>query len=488
MSRLRVRSLIQRLRAATAMASAFCLFVTQSTMHAFALPQGGQVAGGQASITSGGGQMTIGQSSQSALINWQSFNIGGGESVSFNQPSSTAIALNRIHDINSSQIDGALIANGRVWLVNANGIVFGNSAQVHVGGLLATTSDIDDERFLNGDYTFDTAGNLSAIISNAGSIRIADGGLAALVGPNVSNSGLIEARLGTVHLASGDAFAFDLYGDGLIHLQASPALASQLVSNSGTILADGGRVRLTAAAARETVGSLINMHGIIRVNSVGEQGGEITLYAEGSNAVAGNDGAMKGQKAGASTVLVSGTIEAKGESAGEKGGTIEVLGDHVGLLSGSAIDASGAAGGGAVRVGGDYLGGGATPAASAVIVQGGAQILADATLSGDGGRVTVWADDWTDFGGRITARAGAFGGDGGFIETSGRNVLNAYGVADASSACGQAGVWLLDPNNITINTTSNANVSSSGRNPLTWTTTANSGVLTVASLSSSEVR
>ena len=242
----------RRLRPATAIASAVSLFVTQS-VPAFALPVAGQVNGGAATITSNANQMDINQSSQRAIIDWNSFNIGSGETVNFNQPGSTAISLNRIHDANPSQIDGALNANGNVWLVNSNGIAFGANAQVNVGGLLATTSDISNSNFMSGNYVFDIIGNPLAWITNAGHIHIADGGLAALVGPNVTNSGAIMADLGQVQLGSGDTFALDLYGDGLINLAASDAILNQLVDNNGSIVANGGRVKLSVATAENAL-------------------------------------------------------------------------------------------------------------------------------------------------------------------------------------------------------------------------------------------
>jgi filamentous hemagglutinin family protein len=425
---------------------------------AYAAPAGGAVTGGQAIIWQSGNTTTVNQSSSRTVIDWSSFNVGANESVHFNQPSSSSIALNRIHDASPSQIDGALSANGQVWLINPNGMLFGASAQVNVAGLLATASDISNAGFLAGGNSLTPGGNPNATIANAGHIAVADGGVAALAGPNVGNSGLIEARLGKVALASGDSFTVDLYGDGLINLKASPAINSQLVSNSGAIVADGGHVLLTAAAAGNVVNSLINMDGIVQADSVGTQNGSVTLYAEGSNAVAGNVAADKGQKSGSSEVLVSGTISASGKGSGATGGSVQVLGDHVGLLTGSMIDVSGDAGGGTVRIGGDFHGAGSTPTASATIMQSGATIDAGATGSGNGGNVTVWSDGQTGFYGSITARGGASGGNGGFVETSGHQ-LDTGGQVDAAAPRGTAGTWLLDPADVTISTGTDANES-----------------------------
>ncbi len=447
----------ERPRAITAIVSAQSLVMAQSI--AYALPVSGQVSGGQATITSSGSQLTIDQSTSHALLDWQQFNIDSGEAVRFNQPSTSAIALNRIHDAQASRIDGLLSANGQVWLVNPNGVFFGQGAHVNVGGLMATTSDIDNSRFMNGDYRFDIPGDPNAAIINAGTITAADGGTVALSADRVVNNGIIEARLGKVRLASGDVFTLDLDGDGLISVQASDAITQQVIENTGTIEADGGSVLLTAGAARNNINSLINLDGLLEADTVGNRQGSVTAYAQGSNAVQGNVEADKGQKTGDSMVLANGTISTRGQHAGEKGGTIEVLGDHVAVMSTAKIDASGKAGGGTVRVGGDYHGEGVTPTASKVIVQENANIYANALENGDGGRVTVWADDTTWYSGHIEAEGGANGGNGGFVETSGKINLAYGGTVNANGPHGINGTLLLDPRNVTISTGANSNQS-----------------------------
>ena len=420
---------------------------------AAALPSGGHVVAGQASIASpNSNQVTITQSSSRAVINWGSFNVSAGQKVQFKQPNASSITLNRVTDGGSSSIDGQLTANGRIWLINPSGIVFGHNAQVNVGGLLATTANIDDSDFIAGNYQFKTPGNPTASIVNEGSITVKQAGLATLVAPSVINQGTITATLGKVQLASGDTFTIDPYGDGLINLAVSPKVAQQLVQNSGKIIANGGQVQLTAAAGEEVLGSLINNTGLIEADSVDGKTGQITMYAAGSNAVAGNVSANKGLIQGDSEVLNSGTLDAAGYGNGQKGGTIQVLGDNVGILTGSKIDASGDAGGGTIRIGGDFHGAGTTPTALHTIVESGTTTLANAVTSGNGGKVTVWADDWTNFAGDIEAKGGARSGNGGYVETSGHITLNAVGDVNASAAHGNAGTWLLDPTAITIST------------------------------------
>jgi len=467
------------LRASSAITAIALLAVTP----AFALPQDGQVVGGQATITASGSQTTITQSTHRGIINWQSFDIGAGEHVQFIQPSSTSVTLNRVTDGSASQILGNLTANGTVMLVNPQGTFIGPNANVNVGSFLATTTDIANDRFMAGDYRFDRPGNPDAGIVNQGSVTVADAGLAAFVAPNVVNNGLIEAKLGKVQLASGDTFALDLYGDGLFALEAGPAITSQLVSNGGIIAAEGGKVLMTAAAAGEVVNSLINMDGIIQATSIGEQNGEIVIFAEGSNAVTGNDSSKKGQRQGNSNVIVSGILDASGRKTGERGGKITVTGDNVALLDGTLIDTSGHTGlagttdgkevsahregsaGGDIRIGGDYKGDGHLATAQSLIVESGVTILNDSLFSGDAGRSVFWSDGGTQFYGRISSRAyggltsesvqwsketTANAGNGGFVETSGKQLLTVGGLADTRSAGGSAGTWLLDPATLTL--------------------------------------
>lgn len=463
-----------RLHGSTILTSAMLAVALGNNAHA--APGGGNVVAGQASIASAGATTNIIQSSSRALIEWNKFDVHSGETVNFIQPGTSAIALNRVvNSLSASQINGAVNANGNVIIVNSQGVMFGAGAQVNVGGLIATTADIDNDRFMNGDLHFERAGNPNAAISNSGAIKIADGGLALLVGPNVTNDGLIQANLGTVQLASGDSFTVDLYGDGLLSLQASDALNKQLVENKGKIEANGGKVLLTAAAAKNTVHSLINMNGLIQANSVSKRGGTVVLSAAGSN--------QKGTqaKAGSSTVNVSGTIEARGGNGSEQGGRIEVLGDNVSIRRNSRLDASGHAGGGVILIGGDYKGEGAVQTAVNVLVEAGSTAYANALENGDGGKVIVWSDINTVFGGHIEAKGGAQGGSGGFVETSGKEYLDVFGTVDAGAVNGNAGTWLLDPRDVTITgATSNGTYAAH-----TFTPTGNSSTVNVSSIQSS---
>ncbi len=412
---------------------------------AHANPQGGTVVGGDATIVQQDpGHLVIEQQSDRAIINWQGFSIGVNELTQFLQPSAAAVALNRVTGGQVSQILGRLSANGRVYLINPNGIVFGADAVVDVAGLIASTHDLRDQDFLADRLNFDISGAFDSRIVNRGLITAREGGLVALVAPSVENSGVIQARLGRVVLAGANSATIDPYGDDLIVFEAGSEVVERLtdpdsnplaalVENSGEISADGGRVLITASMARDVVDSAINMTGYIQARSYETRNGEIVLNG-------GDTG----------TTLVTGTLDASGTGAGQTGGTVKVLGEQVALLGDARIDVSGDAGGGRALVGGAFQGQGPEPNALRTYIGSGATIAADALSDGDGGEVIVWADDWTRYYGSIGARGGTAGGDGGAVEVSGKRNLDFNGAVDVAAPQGRAGSILLDPTDITI--------------------------------------
>ncbi|WP_306602540.1 filamentous hemagglutinin N-terminal domain-containing protein [Azonexus sp.] len=395
-----------------------------------ALPVGGVVAAGGASISTGAGNTSIIQTTQNAVINWQSFNIGSAESVNITQPNNNSVMLNRVLGADPSSILGTLSANGKVFLVNPNGVLFGPGASVNVGGLVASTLNISDSDFMAGRYKFIGAGGT---VLNQGTLN-ANGGAVALLGATVSNEGTIVANLGSVALAAGNAITLDVAGDGLLNVSVDQGAVNALVQNGGLIQADGGQVLLTAQSASGLLQSAVNNTGLIRAQTLENHNGTIRLIGDRQTG----------------TVTVSGVLDVSGTGAGQTGGNITLTGHHVGLFGGQ-LNASGDVGGGSVLLGGDYQGTNpAVPNAAATYMSADAGISADAVTRGNGGKVVLWADDSTRVAGRITARGGALGGDGGLIETSG-HALDVAGIrVDASAANGLAGNWLLDPADVTI--------------------------------------
>ncbi len=422
--------------------------------NAFAeLPAGGQVAAGTATIQQVNGQnMVINQSSPKAVINWNSFSVGASDSVVFRQPSVSAVALNRVIGSDPSLIFGTLQANGQVFLLNPSGIVFGHGASVNVGGLVASTLGLTDQDFLAGRYSFVANARAGSVV-NQGNIRAADGGYVALLGNTVSNSGSIVANRGSVGLAAGDSALLDFHGDGLMSLRVNVAAAGARIDHSGLIQADGGKVVMTAQAKNALLSTVLNVEGIVNARTLVARNGAIYL-----------DGGSSG------VTSISGKLDVSSNEPGVRGGEIRALGEYVGLFDNATLTASGPAGGGTVLVGGDLQGRNVDiPNAKGTYVSRTATIAADATEAGDGGKVIVWSDGTTRFNGRVSARGGERGGDGGFVEISGKN-LEYRGGVDTTAARGKTGTLLLDPDAIVIkgglgdgdNDESNSSFSGSG--------------------------
>jgi filamentous hemagglutinin family protein len=402
----------------------------------YAGPEGGEVVGGQGAISNSGAETLINQSSQRLAVEWQSFNVGAGETVRFVQPSATAAVLNLIHDQNPSQIFGAIEANGRVFLANPNGLVFGQSATVNVGSLVAAGMSINEKSFMDDNLSFDGMGDGRVV--NYGILQAANGGSINLLGSSVDNQGLIIANYGSVNLISGDKILVDFDGDGLIQFQVdkdvidNAAGVESSVNNSGEIRADAGQVLLNANVAKDIFSRAVNNDGLISAQRIDNSGGVIRLT--------GND-----------TVIHSGDITVAGKGQNDTGGRVEILGYNTGLFENASINASGDTGGGEILIGGDYQGNNPNiQNAEFTYVSAGSKIEANANVSGDGGKVIVWADNTTRYKGMIAAKGGEVAGDGGFVEVSGKQILDYDGLVDTRATNGSAGLLLLDPDNITI--------------------------------------
>ncbi|HTM77491.1 MAG TPA: filamentous hemagglutinin N-terminal domain-containing protein, partial [Devosia sp.] len=406
------------------------------------LPSGASVGSGLVDIaTPTPGAMTINQGSPSAIVNWQGFSIGAGGSVSVVQPNAQSVMLNRVTGTATSNIAGQLNANGQVYLVNPNGIAITSSGAVNAAGFVASTLGISDSDFLAGDYRFAGDG-ASAGVSNAGRIDIGPGGYAALLGGRVDNSGVISAPLGKIGLGAGERVTLDLSGDGFLQvtMPSQDGGTDALISNSGTISADGGRVEISVAAAQNAARHVINLSGVVEARSVSGRSGAIVLGGSGG------------------AVRVSGRLDTSARTPAPHpatGGVITITGAAIGL-EGATLDASGLDGGGAVRIGGDYYGAGILPTAATLSVDDTSIIYADALEDGDGGGVVLWSNELTSFAGNISAK-GAGAGQGGFVEVSGKHLLDYRGFADLRAASGRFGTLLLDPYNIIISAAPTSN-------------------------------
>ena len=405
---------------------------------ALAAPQGGTVVAGQATITQPTAtSQVITQTTNKAIIDWRSFSIANGEKVRFNQPSNTSVTLNRVTGFDPSSILGEMSSNGKIFLVNPYGVVFGAGARVDVGGLVASTLSIANSDFLAGRYSLTSvdpdAPAQRGAVRNEGTIS-APGGMVALVGPSVSNTGTIVANGGRVGMVAANAVSVDVEGDGLLFFQTSATAATNRLEQLGRIQADGGSIEMRAAARGAFADTVLNMAGVVQAKAIGSRGGQIVI-----------DGGGEG------IVRVAGRVDATGLAAGERGGAVTVEGQRVLLDNGSVVEASGSAGGGAVRVGGDFHGTNPQVRNSEVTgIMAGAEVRADATDAGNGGTIAIWSDGTTRFYGTVSAEGGRNGGDGGFIEVSGKKNLDFQGNASTLAPKGKNGTLLLDPTDIVI--------------------------------------
>ena len=404
------------------------------------LPDLASIQSGAASISQDGSRFVIQQADPTLHLDWNSFNIGDGKSVEFQQPSEASIALNSILSESPSQIDGALTANGKVFFSNPNGIVFGPNARVDVGSLLATTHALGETA--DGSFTLSASGGGSVI--NLGQL---EGLNIALIGRDVRNDGQILSRNGTVNLFAGSDIEVAFDDAGLLHatIKADDVLGT--VENRGVIDAGEGTVRLQASASEAVVASTIG-GGAAGATQLVTQNGVLKLVRSTGKISGRTVSINAGQRGG---VQIGNSISVANPNA--SGGVITITGKDVTLLSGALLDARGASGGGTVHVGGGWQGSGDMDQATFVTMEAGSRIDASALTRGNGGEIVLWSDignteGRTSVSGTLAARGGVNGGDGGRIETSG-HTLDYAGIAvdTTGDAMGQ---WLLDPTDVTI--------------------------------------
>ena len=386
---------------------------------ALAQPSGAQAIHGSASLAQQGNRLVVttgnGVGTNHSAINWQSFSISAGQVTQFNQPNAASTSINRVVGNNPSQIFGTLSSNGRLVLVNPAGIAVGAGAVVDTAGFTASTLRMSETDAIAGRLRFDGG---SGSLSVGGQI-LARNGDVFLIAPDVSTaaSALVQSPQGAVVLAAGQKV--EVTGRGLEGIRLQVQAPQDSVVNLGTI--EGDAVGLFAGTLKHS--------GLIHAMAATADGGRVVLRSAGD-------------------ALVDGHIDAV---AGSKGGRIDLLGDRVALHGQATLDASGARGGGDVRIGGDYQGANAgAPNASRTFLGPQTSIRADALDAGEGGRVIVWSDEVTRAYGRIQARGGPQGGNGGFVETSGKRDLDFRAKVDVSAPHGAAGTVLLDPTTITI--------------------------------------
>ncbi|MEI8209821.1 MAG: filamentous hemagglutinin N-terminal domain-containing protein, partial [Methylococcales bacterium] len=410
------------------------------------LPTNPVVTSGSAVISQSQNKLIINQATDKLITNWSTFNIGGNASVQFVQPSATATALNRVNASDPTYIYGSLSANGKVILINQNGVLFANGARVDVSGIIASTLNFSDANFLANNFIFEKDG-IAAAITNAGELKAFVGGAVALIAPQVINAGTISAEGGDIALLAGNKVTLTLNGNRLIKYSIDQGSLDAMVQNNSVIRAAEGVVILSAKALDTISKSVVNNTGLIEAKGITQSGGRIILDADGGSAEN------------------SGTLDVSSSAA--IGGSIRVTGDVVAIKSGSNLLATGDQGGGDILVGGSWQNSDSSiRQAITTTIESNANLNASATSNGDGGKIVAWSDisnvsSSTLVLGSLNANGGANSGNGGNIETSGHH-LDVSGISVSTVAPnGSAGNWLLDPYDITISSgTSSASVNS----------------------------
>lgn len=388
---------------------------------AHANPTGGVAIVGQAQMASQGNKLTVttqnGAGLSHSAINWQTFSIPQGSTTYFAQPNAASTVINRVITNTPSQLFGTLGSNGNLVLVNQSGITVGAGAVIDSAGFTASALRMTDADALAGRLHFGDVGALGANVSVQGNI-LARSGDVVLIGNSVDTgaNALIQAPNGATLLAAGQALSISARGLEGIQLEVQAPQHQAL--NLGTL--QGSAVGLFAGTLKHI--------GVIQATKATLEGGKVLLKASGDT-----------------------TVQGKILAAGSLGGNIDVLGQRVALTDIADIDASGSQGGGVVRIGGDYQGKNtALPNAQATYLGAQTRIKADAIHNGDGGKIIVWGNDSTQAYGSLSAKGGANGGNGGFVETS-AHVLDVSGIkVNTQAPLGKTGTWLLDPTNIEV--------------------------------------
>ena len=386
-------------------------------------PVGGVAVVGQANMVSSGKQLLVTTQNSAGTnhssINWQSFSIPAGETTYFQQPNASSTSINRVVTNTPSLLFGTLGSNGNLVLVNQSGIAVGAGAVVDTAGFTASSLQMSDNDALVGRQRFGDGMGTASGVSVQGNVLARHGDVVLLGSQvDVAKDALIQSPSGSTILAAGRQV--EITGRGLEGIVMQVQAPTDAAVNLGTL--QGGAVGIFAGTLKHS--------GAIQANSLSLEGGRVVLKA-------------------LDQLEIDGQVHAQGISG--QGGSVHATANKVTLTGNAVVDVSGATGGGEALIGGGWQGGDSRIGnAQQTLVASEAQIRADATETGDGGTVVLWADGLTRFAGSISAHGGFHGGDGGLAEISGKQYLDFQGTVDLTAPAGSLGSMLLDPASIEI--------------------------------------
>ncbi len=344
------------------------LYAVGTSVYAGELPSGGRVIDGDAHVYRQGSTLNIDQTTDKAIIDWKSFSVGKDNTVNFNQPSSDSATLNRVTGDLTSQIAGQINSNGSVFLVNPNGILITKDGGIDTGNFVASTLDIDNNDFLNGDYTFTNSGS-NGVVANRGTVAVDDGGFVALLGGAVKNDGFVRAHVGKVGFASGEKIVMSFGNNDFLRVEvptdkwedlkdADGNKVSATLDLGGTIDSRGGFIDITVADASDILRQTISIDGVISANTVSSQdgvisisGGTLGITSNGRITADADYGDAGRIDVAVQSLNMSASISAT--AATGNGGTIKVsLQQGASLSRGAVFDVSGKGGGSISLIGG----------------------------------------------------------------------------------------------------------------------------------------
>ncbi len=382
---------------------------------------------------------------------FQQFGLNSGQIANFQSNPSIRNILGRVTGGDASIINGLIQVTGgnsNLFLMNPAGIVFGANATLNVpADFTATTAtgiglktDSSETHwfhaFGNNNYQalvgtpsqFAFSYSQSGAIANSGNLAVEEGKSLTLLGGSVLNTGQLTAPSGTITIAA-------VPGSNLVRISQPGHLLSLEIDPQAPAAANG----ITPLSLPQLLtGDGGSVASGVAVNSTGQ----VILTNSGTIVTSETGTAIASGTLDVSSPLTNGNTEGIGGNVNVLGNTVEVLGAN--------INASSSNGGGTVLIGGDYRGSGTVPNAAQTLVSKDSVITADALDQGEGGKVIVFATDTANIHGTLTARGGSIAGNGGLIETSGKQSLNLTSTPDASASNGKGGTWLIDPTDITI--------------------------------------
>ena len=416
------------------------------TVDALTLPTGGNVVTGSVSISqNNSGRMDVSQSSNQAIVNWDTFNVGSSASVHFNQPTSRSSILNNVLS-GQSIINGSIFSNGQLILVNPTGILTGPTSAIRSEGAILSTLNLTNQNYLNSTYNFST--NYNSTLINEGKI---EGEYVALLSPIITNKGTINTNVAT-SLAAGDNLKLSISDSNLLTVSINPSKIKSSINNEGNIKSQNGIVTLKTDIAQSVVDQVIKIENAKADGLISENG--IVKLVTNTGAITAKDIKIDAGSNGSSKI--SGNLNSNSTTG--KGGSVEVTAKEIDINA-ATISADGKTGGGKVLIGGDWQGSGDLLQATYLDIDSNSKITANALTSGSGGTIVAWSNikdknSFTKVNGTLEAKG--VDGSGGQIETSGAD-LDINGIKiDTSSVTGSYGNWLVDPTNLTIDSSAAA--------------------------------